>query len=57
MVLAKKFSHYPEWFIADYVYGNDENYEFCDNSNGIEKYIKFSYFHKEQKRKYKKNQL
>lgn len=54
--IDKIFGHYPERVIADSGYGNEENYEFCDR-HGIEKYIKFSYFHKEQKRKYKKNQF
>lgn len=44
----------PKRIIADSGYGSEENYNYCDN-NQIEKYIKFSMFHKEQKRKYKNN--
>lgn len=47
-----KFEHYPEIAVADAGYGSAENYEFLDN-NGIESYVKYNYFHKEQSRKFK----
>lgn len=48
----EKFGHYPEVAVADAGYGSAENYEFLDN-NGIEAYVKYNYFHKEQSRKFK----
>ncbi|HOO84047.1 MAG TPA: IS1182 family transposase [Prolixibacteraceae bacterium] len=38
--------------IADSGYGSEENYEYAQNK-GIEAFIKYNWFHKEQKRKYK----
>ena len=55
-MVKEQFGVFPERVIADSGYGNEENYDFCD-SHGIEKSIKFSYFHKEQKRKYKKDKF
>lgn len=52
--LKEKIGDYPERVVADSGYGNEENYNYCDDQN-IEKYIKFTFFHKEQKRKFKKN--
>ena len=40
--------------VADSGYGSEENYEYCEKKE-IEAYIKYNYFHKEQKRKYKNN--
>lgn len=40
--------------IADAGYGSEENYEFMEN-NHIEGYVKYNYFHKEQKRGWKKD--
>ena len=40
--------------VADAGYGSEQNYEYAENEN-IEAYIKYNYFHKEQKRNYKKN--
>lgn len=51
--LKKNLGHYPKRIIADSGYGSEENYQWCED-HGIEKYIKFSYFHREQKRKFKK---
>ena len=47
-----KYEHYPEVAIADAGYGSAENYEFLEK-NGIEPYVKYNYFHKEQSRKFK----
>ena len=44
----------PKRVIADSGYGSEENYNYCDE-NQVEKYIKFSMFHREQKRKYQKD--
>lgn len=40
--------------VADSGYGSEENYEMLE-SKGIEGYVKYNYFHKEQKRKMKNN--
>lgn len=40
--------------VADSGYGSEQNYEFMEKES-IENYVKFSYFHKEQKRTYKNN--
>ena len=40
--------------VADAGYGSEQNYEFMEN-NHIEAYVKYNYFHKEQKRAWKKN--
>lgn len=44
----------PAVVVADAGYGSEENYEYMDN-HSIEAYVKYSYFHKEQKRVWKKN--
>jgi len=40
--------------VADSGFGSEENYEFLEQE-GIEPYVKYSYFHKEQKKAYKNN--
>jgi hypothetical protein len=35
--------------VADAGYGSEQNYEFMENT-GIEAFVKYNYFHKEQKR-------
>mgnify|MGYP002715502977 CR=1 FL=1 len=40
--------------VADAGYGSEQNYEFMED-NFIEAYVKYNYFHKEQKRSWKKN--
>jgi transposase len=40
--------------VADAGYGSEENYEFLEQNN-IEAFVKYNYFHMEQKRKIKKN--
>ncbi len=44
----------PEALVADAGYGSEENYEYLENE-GIEAYVKFNYFHKEQSQKWKEN--
>lgn len=48
------YGRQSEKVIADAGYGSEENYSYME-SNGIEAYVKYSYFHKEQKRPFKKN--
>ena len=40
--------------VADAGYGSEQNYEYAENES-IEAYIKYNYFHKEQKRSFKNN--
>ncbi|SEL68034.1 transposase, IS4 family [Parapedobacter koreensis] len=40
--------------VADSGYGSEENYEMLE-SRGIEAFVKYNYFHREQKRSYKNN--
>jgi transposase len=40
--------------VADAGYGSEENYEYLEQ-NGIEAFVKYNYFHMEQKRSIKKN--
>lgn len=40
--------------VADAGYGSEQNYEFMED-NHIEAFVKYNYFHKEQKRAWKKN--
>lgn len=40
--------------VADSGYGSEQNYQYAEDNN-IEAFIKYNYFHKEQKRAYKKN--
>lgn len=42
--------------VADAGYGSEQNYEFMENA-GIEAFVKYNYFHKEQKRAWKKDAL
>lgn len=48
----EKYGHYPDVAVADAGYGSAENYEFLEN-NGVEAYVKYNYFHKEQSRKFR----
>lgn len=40
--------------VADSGYGSEQNYEYLENEN-VEAFVKYNYFHKEQKRNNKKN--
>lgn len=44
----------PENIIADAGYGSEENYSFLEKEN-LGQYVKFNYFHMEQKKKFKEN--
>jgi len=44
------YGNSPEVAVADAGYGSEENYEYLE-AQGIESFVKFSYFHKEQKAK------
>jgi len=48
------YGQYPEVVTADAGYGSEENYEHLE-SNEIEAFVKYNYFHKEQTKKWKEN--
>lgn len=48
----QKYSKYPQRSIADGGYGSLETYDFMEEK-GIENFVKFNYFHKEQTRSFK----
>ena len=50
----KKFAKVLKKVVADSGYGSEENYDFM-HANGIDPFVKFSYFHKEQKKAFKNN--
>lgn len=47
------YNRYPQRVIADSGYGSEENYEYL-KAKDIEGYVKYNYFHKEQKKSFKK---
>jgi transposase len=52
--LRENLGQVPEALVADAGYGSEENYEYLENE-GIEAYVKFNYFHKEQEKKWTEN--
>lgn len=48
----KIYHKYPQKVIADAGYGSEENYEYLKDKK-IEGYVKYNYFHKEQKKSFK----
>lgn len=54
--LKKQLSAFPKNLVADAGYGSEQNYDYLENKN-IGKYVKFNYFHMEQKRSFKKNKF
>ena len=50
----ENYNELPGKACADSGYGSEENYEYMEDNN-IEAYVKYNYFHKEQKRSFKKN--
>ena len=51
---SNKYGHMPNECCADSGYGSEENYSFME-TNDVEAYVKYNYFHKEQKRAFKKD--
>jgi transposase len=49
-----RYSQNPSAVVADSGYGSEENYAFLDEKQ-ISAYVKYNWFHKEQKRKYRNN--
>jgi hypothetical protein len=52
--IKNKLNRYPNKVIADSGYGSEENYEFLKEKE-IDAYVKFNYFHMEQKKRFKNN--
>lgn len=50
----QRYDRFPDKAVADSGYGSEENYEFME-ANGIEPFVKYNYFHKEQKRSFRNN--
>jgi hypothetical protein len=50
--LKENLGRMPETLVADAGYGSEENYEYLEN-NGIEAFVKYSYFHIEQSKKWR----
>jgi hypothetical protein len=51
---SDRYAHMPKECCADSGYGSEENYSFMETSD-VEAYVKYNYFHKEQKRTFKKD--
>ena len=49
---AERYGHMPDEACADSGYGSEENYRFMEE-NDVEAYVKYNYFHKEQKRPFR----
>ena len=47
----ERYGHFPSEEIADSGYGFEENYRFMEE-NGIEAFVKYNFFHKEQRPRY-----
>ena len=50
--LKETLGQMPETLVADAGYGSEQNYEYLEN-NGVEAYVKFNNFHKEQTKQWK----
>ena len=51
---CSRYGFYPNKGVADSGYGSEENYEFMEE-NRIEPFVKYNYFHKEEKKAFKNN--
>jgi len=52
--LNETLGQMPETLVADAGYGSEQNYEYLEH-NGIEAFVKYNYFHKEQSKKWKED--
>lgn len=50
----ERYGRFPGTGVADAGYGSEENYRFMQE-NGIEAFVKYNYFHKEQRLRYSPN--
>lgn len=48
---SERYGRLPNIEVADSGYGSEENYRFLDE-NGVEAYVKYNWFHKEQRPRY-----
>ena len=48
----RRYGSFPARSVADAGYGSEENYRFMDE-NGVEGFVKYNWFHKEQKPRFK----
>ena len=53
-IFFSRYGRFARTTVADSGYGSEENYRFMDG-NGTEAFVKYNYFHKEQKPRYKPN--
>ena len=51
---SDRYGHLPSVAVADSGYGSEENYRFMEE-NSIEAYVKYNYFHMEQRPRFKPN--
>ena len=51
---SSRYDRLPGESCADAGYGSEENYSFMD-ANGMEAYVKYNYFHKEQKKPFRED--
>lgn len=51
---SNRYGHLPSVAVADSGYGSEENYRFM-SENSIEAYVKYNYFHMEQRPRFKPN--
>lgn len=51
---SDRYGHLPSVSVADSGYGSEENYRFM-SENSIEAYVKYNYFHMEQRPRFKPN--
>jgi transposase len=51
---SERYGFFPDKSVADSGYGSEENYEFME-INDIEPFVKYNYFHKEQKKSFRNN--
>lgn len=52
--LREKLGHLPRNIVADAGYGSEENYEYLEEA-GVRAFVKYAWFHKEQKRSFKQD--
>ncbi len=52
--LVETLGDTPDTIVADAGYGSEQNYEYLENK-GIEAFVKYNYFHKEQTKKWKED--
>jgi len=50
----RRYGHMASTVVADSGYGSEENYRYMEE-NGIRAYVKYNYFHMEQKRAFREN--